>query len=126
MLLVDGLWRGNKPMYSDVWMNDKTLRKSIPLNVIEDVEIEYWLNQNNETVGVTINFETVDAHYELLGENWSMFLKVVLQHNEPGNGLPKFRSFLNGELPFIKFEESLDKNNIEYKKAAYFDCDFDD
>lgn len=113
-------------MYSDVWMNDESLRKSIPLDVTDGVEIVYWLNTNNETVGVTINFETVDAHYELLGEDWRTFLKKVLQHNEPGNGIPKFKAFLKGKLSFIKFEESLEKNNIEYKKAAYFDCDFDD
>ena len=114
-------------MYSDDWMNDATLRKSMPQDLTDESNIEYWLDQNNETVGVAINFEFADdVHYELTGENWRTFLKTVLNHNQPGNGLPKFRAFLKGKLPHIKFEEALKKNNIEFKKIAFFDCDFDD
>ena len=113
-------------MYSDEWMNDMTLRKSIPQDLTDELNIEYWLDQNNETVGVTINFEFADdVHYELTGENWQKFLITVLNHNEPGNGLPKFRTFLKGKLAYIKFEDVLKKSSIEFKKIAFFDCDFD-
>ncbi len=112
-------------MYSDVWIKDDSIQKSIPYDVTDEANIEYWHDRDHHIVGVKLNFEFADdVHYELTWDNWLIFLEKVLHHTERGDGLKKLAAFLKGKLPHIKFEHALQKHGIEYKKMAFFHLDF--
>ena len=108
-------------MYSDLWMQNPTLHKSTPINITNEVNIEYWRDSENNVVGITINFEiSGDIHFELTGDGWRMFVRKVLSVDEEA-GLFQFRSFISVPLPHWKLENALKQHCIEYKKIAFFD-----
>lgn len=57
-------------MYSDQWLQDKSLHKAAAVEINSTTNVPYWLNENEQLVGVCVNFELADdVHYELNTEN---------------------------------------------------------
>lgn len=113
-------------MYSDIWTNDKSLRKTVPIKITTESNVEYWINEKDELIGVAVNFEVADdVHIELTRDNWMLFLQKVLHLTDIRDIEEKLSDFLKGDAPYIAFEKSLEQEKIEYKKAAFFDVDFD-
>ena len=53
-------------MYSDQWLQDKSLHKAAAVEINSTTNVPYWLNENEQLVGVCVNFELADdVHYEL-------------------------------------------------------------
>ena len=113
-------------MYSDLWMKNPDLCKSMPVHITNGISIAYWRDLQNNVIGITINFEMGDdIHFELAVDDWKVFVKSVLPNAETENELDQFKGFIHTALPHVKFEAALEDNNIKYQKVAFFDCDFD-
>lgn len=112
---------------SDQWLQDKSLHKTAAVEINTTTNVQYWLNENEQLVGVCVNFELADdVHYELNTENWFRFLREVLFIAPNSNCVVPFRDFLNTAAPQVDFGLVLDAKRIEYKKVAFHDCDIDD
>lgn len=109
-------------MYSDKWMFDTSLHKSAAVEINSTTNVYYWLNENEQLVGVCVNFELAeDVHYELKAEEWVRFLCEVLMVSPHSDYTVPFRNFLNTSIPQVYFGTALDAKHIEYKKIAFYD-----
>lgn len=114
-------------MDSGQWLQDKSLHKTAAVEINSTTDVQYWLNENEQLVGVCVNFELADdVHYELNTENWFRFLREALFIAPSSNCVVPFRDFLNTAAPQVDFGMVLDAKRIEYKKVAFHDCDIDD
>ena len=108
-------------LYSDQWRLNSNLHKTSLIHITEKINIQYWVNQENELIGTIVNFEFADdAHYELLAENWNLFIKLGLNIKESEMLKTALERFFDVDLPHVHFEEVLKFNNIEYKKIAFY------
>lgn len=108
-------------MYSDKWMSDISLHKSPEIEINSATNIYYWLDENEQLVGVCINFELPDdIHYELKAENWLRFLDEVLGVNSHDDIIAPFSDFLNASIPQVDLGTALDTKHIEYKKISFY------
>lgn len=99
-------------MYSDKWIQDKSLHKTAAVKINNTTNILYWLNEKDQLVGVCVNFELVDdVHYELKAENWIRFIKEVLGLDIKENIIIPFREFLNSPIPQTDFGIALYNHN---------------
>lgn len=109
-------------MYSDKWMLDKSLHKTTAVEINSTTNVRYWLNENDQLVGVCVNFELADdVHYELKADEWIRFLGEVLMVAPHSDYTVPFRKFLNTSFPQVDFGTALNAKNIEYKKIAFYD-----
>lgn len=109
-------------MYSDKWLQDKSLHKTTAVEISSTTNIAYWLNEKEQLVGVCVNFElSDDVHYELEANSWYRFLKEVLDVMPNSDYIPSLRQFITPTHPHVDFENALISKNIDYKKIAYFD-----
>ena len=108
-------------MYSDEWIKDKSLRTTERKSINNTANIYFWLNDNDELVGVSINFELAnDVHYELKANEWYRFLNQVLKVDNKENYLKYLRDFLeSSSIPQVNLAIVLNQNAIEYKKVAF-------
>lgn len=101
-------------VYSDQWLQDKSLHKAAAVEINSTTNVQYWLNENEQLVGVCANFELADdVHYELNTENWFRFLREVLFIAPSSNCVVPFRDFLNTAAPQVDFGMVLDAKRIE-------------
>lgn len=109
-------------MYSDKWMFDTSLHKSAAVEINSATNVHYWLNDNEQLVGVCVSFELAeDVHYELKAEEWVRFLRDVLMVDPHSDYTVPLRNFLNTSIPQVDFGTALDAKHIEYKKIAFYD-----
>lgn len=88
--------------------------KQLQLKSIRQPNVQYWLNENEQLVGVCVNFELADdVHYELNTENWFRFLREVLFIAPSSNCVVPFRDFLNTAAPQVGFGMVLNAKRIE-------------
>lgn len=115
-------------MYSDEWIKDKSLRTTERKSINNTADIYFWLNYNDELIGVTINFELAnDVHYELKANEWYRFLDEVLKVDNKENYIKYLKDFFESlSIPQVNLATVFDQNSIEYKKVAFFDFDIDD
>lgn len=112
-------------MYSDKWMSDISLHKLPAIEINSTTNMYYWLDENEQLVGVCINFELADdIHYELKAENWLRFLDEVLRVNSHDDIIAPLSDFLNASIPQVDLGTALDTKHIEYKKITF--CNFED
>ena len=99
---------------SGQWLQDKSLHKAAAVEINSTTNVQYWLNENEQLVGVCVNFELADdVHYELNTENWFRFLREVLFIAPSSNCVVPFRDFLNTAAPQVDFGMVLDAKRIE-------------
>ena len=109
-------------MYSDKWMSDTSLHKTAAVEINSATNIHYWVNEDEQLVGVCVHFELADdVHYELKADEWSRFLDEVLMAAPHSDYTVSLRKFLNASMPQVDFETALDAKNIEYKKISFYD-----
>lgn len=109
-------------MYSDQWIKDPSIRKTASIKINATTNVRYWLDENEQLVGVSVNFELADdVHYELKVENWNRFLEEVLNIKPTDDFIVPFRNFLNTQAPQINFGIVLYDKQIEYKSIAFYD-----
>ena len=107
-------------MYSDEWINDKSIIKS-PANKVNDfTNISFWQNACGELVGVSVSFELAeDVHYEFKADAWRLLLKVVLNLTESEDYLLALNELIGKDETSYHFAMALFLNNIEHNKLSF-------
>jgi hypothetical protein len=107
-------------MYSDVWLK-LSYRHGARNKVSNDVDYEIWTDDENNIIGVTVNFEgTNDYHYELYIEEWMKFLDKVLKTADLTNTQKLFERFLRENDKIFDFQYALQLHGIKYDKIAFY------
>ncbi|NMM63028.1 hypothetical protein HBE96_10005 [Clostridium sp. P21] len=106
-------------MKSDIWLN-KGYKKGYETEITQKISYHIWTNQNDEPIGVTIDFEYAnDVHYELNYEDWILFLQKLLHITVPSAFDEVLRNSFS-KADYLSFEEELTKNEIEFSKIVYY------
>jgi hypothetical protein len=107
-------------MYSDVWLKFG-YKHGARNKVSNDVDYEIWTDDENNVIGVTVNFEVADDfHYELSIEEWMKFLDKVLKTTDLTNTQKLFKIFLCENNKMFDFEYALQLHGIKYDKIAFY------
>ncbi len=110
-------------MYTDEWIKKGIRYSSTRIPVSGPVYYGHFYNDNDEIIGVHVDFECADDfHYELLIDDWRKFCKMFL---EPGDEKQMFQQFLekkdlNTVEGLFAFEKALQQENIPFKKMAFY------
>lgn len=106
-------------MKSDIWLN-KGYKKGYETEITHKINYHIWTNQDDEPIGVTIDFEYAnDVHYELNYADWLLFLQKLLHITVPSAFDEALRKFFS-KTEYLSFEKELTKNGIEFSKIAYY------
>lgn len=107
-------------MLSDDWLR-QGFHHGERIEVTDIVDYVIWTNNENDFIGVSVNFEEADDyHYDIEIEEWMKFLVNVL-NDANLNETPKlFRNFLEENTEIFGFQAVLDSNQIKYDKIAFW------
>lgn len=108
-------------MYSDAWIKDAMVRKASPILLTDEIRLSEWLNEKNEPIGISIDFEYADdIHYEFLIEDWNLFISKVLKVEPTSDYIPYLKAFFQKPKSHLDFGTALWNNKIEHKKIAFY------
>ena len=107
-------------MHSDYWMR-QGYHCGNRIKVTDIVNYQVWTDDNSNTVGVTVNYETADDfHYELRTADWNHFLTEVLFVSDTAVTAYVFRDYLLHHPGLFAFEEAMKSIGIAFKKVAFY------
>lgn len=106
-------------MYSDEWLR-LGYHKGNKNIIANDKHINYifWYDDNEQEVGVTLNFEYADdSHYEL---QYNEFLKLIDTLGGGSDYAKILSEFLKGGRPLYEFSDLMDSKNIKYREIHFY------
>jgi hypothetical protein len=105
-------------MYSDEWLQKgyhKSKRQR--LKIKEPIDYIVWLDETDQPVGITLNFEYADdVHFEFKYED---FLKLIAILGGNKDFVLTLCNYFEGKHIY-EFSNFLDNNFITYKKIAFY------
>lgn len=106
-------------LYSDCWLK-KGYKKSSRIRINDHIDLFKWYDDSKVNIGVTISFNFADdVHYELRTDQWSKFINLISKQKDISD-YDSLNSFFEMDYPHIQLSDFLEKNNIEYKKIAFY------
>lgn len=91
-------------------------KNTLPSN--NQINYEFWYDNNMERVGVTLNFEySNDSHYEL---KFSDFLKLLDTLGGGSDYTNILNEFFIDKRPLYEFSGLLEYKNIQFKEIHYY------
>jgi hypothetical protein len=107
-------------MLSDDWLR-QGFQHGERIEVTNIVDYVIWTNNENDFIGVSVNFdEADDYHYDIEIKEWMKFLVNVLDNPDFEVTSKLFRNFLNDSSEIFAFQDALDFNQIKYDKIAFW------
>jgi len=111
--------RGGSNIYSDEWLR-LGYQKGDKIIISDDKRINYelWYEDNNNDIGVTVNFEYADdSHYGLQYEEFMKLIDALGGGSDYNAILSKF--FKDGR-PLYKISDFMKSKNIQFNEIHFY------